>query len=92
MPLCTNIAAVRVQGDILKKQKMRFGLVLGRLAILKKKAVACKVYSFCYSFYVFVGKKRLDLFLNVGPIKVNLELSFSFPGFLNYFFIGWRLC
>ena len=29
------------QGDIFMEQKMRFGLVLGRLAILKKNFVSC---------------------------------------------------
>ena len=45
------------QGDIFMEQKMRFGLVLGRLAILKKN---CADYEqlFRQFLHVFRGKKR----------------------------------
>ena len=51
-----------VQGDIFMVQKIRFGLVLGRLAILKKRRAdydqLLRVFFSC-----FQGQKKLYIFL-----------------------------
>ena len=54
-----------MQGDIFMEQKMTYGLVLGRLAILKKKLGADYEQLLRVFFHVFRGKKNLIFFVNI---------------------------
>ena len=47
------------------EQKMTFGLVLGRSAILKKKVWADYEQLLRAFFYVFMDKNKVDFFLNI---------------------------
>ena len=52
------------QGDIFMEQKMWFGLVLGRLAILKEEMFGPNMSNFYRQFFhVFRGLKNIDFFL-----------------------------
>ena len=51
------------QGAIFMEQSMRFGLILGRLAILKKKSFGPIMSNFWDGFFhVFIGKTNVKVF------------------------------
>jgi hypothetical protein len=52
------------------KHKLRFGLALGRLAVLKMSEIKLK-----YDFYVFTGKKneKIDfIYIVASPLKSHI--------------------
>ena len=64
-----------VQGDIFTEQKMRFRLVLGWLAVLKKKVWVDYEKCLRAVFQVLMAKKTLDFFSNiaVSSLKTCIE-------------------
>ena len=62
-----------VQGDIFMEQKMTFGLVLGRLAILKKKLGANYEQLLRVFFSCFHGQKYIPIyfFKNIVASALN---------------------
>ena len=66
---CKEVA----QGDIFMEQKMRFGLVLGQLAILKKTIEAD--YDFEGSFFMFSWTKKVQNFTLPSALKSCMKTS-----------------
>ena len=67
------------QGDIFMKHKMRFGQVLGRLAILKKKGADYEQLLRVFLSYLLSGAKNNLNFLNEGEKKINYKTIVTCP-------------
>ena len=70
------------------EQKLRFGLVLGRLAILKKSRVDYEQLSRAF-FSCFHGQKNLDLkYCSVCTKNMKVKKTYFFSKLDNEFKIG----